>query len=64
MELDLELEWELEWELELKWGVEVGAGMGAVVGVGVEATESSGIPAGGPKIRTLGPNGTFEHFRN
>ena len=57
MDLDLELERELEWELEreLEWELEMGDG--------AEATESSGIPAGGPKIRTLGPNATFEHFR-
>ena len=49
--------------LRLGDGAGLGAGMGAGMGAGAEATESSGIPAGGPKIRTLGPNGTFEHFR-
>ena len=63
----LELEPEAEvgsWRLEPELDLDLEAGMGAGVGAGAEAVESSEIQPGDPKIRTLGPNGTFGHFPN
>ena len=63
----LELEPEAEvgsWRLEPELDLDLEAGMGAGGGAGAEAVESSEIQPGGPKIRTLGPNGTFGHFPN
>ena len=40
-------------------GAGLGAGMRSGVGLGAEATESSEIPPGDPKIRILGQNGRF-----